>query len=84
MIAVPIQEPGRVVYGKVAQDLCSGIPLSIWWGTLASVGFCILLLGGILGLAVTAVLRGWHWGVRLPLHATWITLQVLARHFELR
>jgi hypothetical protein len=35
------------------------------------------LLIGVLGLAVTAVLRRWHWTVRLPLHATWIALAIV-------
>jgi hypothetical protein len=42
------------------------------------------LLCGVLGLAVTAVVRGWHWTVRLPLHATWIVLQVLQPWFQIR
>jgi serine/threonine protein kinase len=39
------------------------------------------LLIGVLGLAVTGVLRGWHWAARLPLHATWIALQVVQLWF---
>jgi hypothetical protein len=42
------------------------------------------LLIGVLGLTVTGVLRGWHWVVRLPLHATWIALQVLQPWLNLR
>jgi hypothetical protein len=42
------------------------------------------LLIGVLGLAVTSVIRGWHWAARLPLHATWIILQVVEPWFEFR
>jgi hypothetical protein len=135
---VPVQERGRVMYEKVACDLFTGIPLSIWAGMVMSIGVCVAfgafstvmggqllrgrggvrkvlppylegmvpaallclcpailimlwlpggrlilpiwyfpLLIGVSGLSVTGVLRGWHWVVRLPLHATWIGLLVL-------
>jgi serine/threonine protein kinase len=37
----------------------------------------VALLIGVTGLAVTGVLRRWHWLVRLPLHAGWIVLMFL-------
>jgi hypothetical protein len=42
------------------------------------------LILGVLGVTVLAVLRGWHWWVRLPLHAAWIALQVAEQWFEYR
>jgi hypothetical protein len=38
----------------------------------------------VLVLAITGVLRGWHWAARLLLHASWITLQIVERLFEYR
>jgi hypothetical protein len=142
---VPAEERGRVVYAKVACDVCTGIPKGIWVGMLMSVGLCtavaacgtamggsllrrglgvwqallpylegvvplallcfwacilampsvlggrlnlplwyILPQGGVLALAVVAVMRGWHWGARLPLHVTWLVLLLLSRLFEFR
>jgi hypothetical protein len=45
--------------------------------------YCPLLIG-VLGLAVTGVIRGWHWAARSPLHAIWIVLQVVEPWFEFR
>jgi hypothetical protein len=36
----------------------------------------------VLAAATLGVLRRWHLGVRLPLHATWLALLVLQRSFE--
>jgi hypothetical protein len=142
---VPAGERGRVLYDKVACDLCTAVPAGIWLGMAMSVAFCLavgvcgtamgghllrrrggawkalvaylegmvptallcatawvlampwvlgarlklpawylLLLGGVLGLAVAAVLRGWRWWARLPLHASWIALEVASRLFDSR
>jgi hypothetical protein len=47
---VPARERGRVLYEKVAYDLCTGIPVSIWAGTCWAVGTWVPL--GVFGTAM--------------------------------
>jgi hypothetical protein len=58
---------------------CLGILVTpwVWGGRLPFPLWYFPLLIAVLGLAVTGVLRGWHWSARLPLHATWIALEVV-------
>jgi hypothetical protein len=59
-----------------------GWVMALWFGLLPGRTWVLLvglLMTALLPLAVTAVWRGWHWGLRLLLHAGWVGSMVLVR-----
>jgi hypothetical protein len=68
--------------GFVLVLLCYGLVLTVWFSMTPRQPWVVALLVVavvLLPLAVTAVWRGWHWGLRLPLHAGWFASMVVAR-----